>query len=63
MEGLKQVLDWVQKDAWFCRLDQKGAFLHIPINESFRKFLRFQWLGSLFEWQVLPFGLNVALGC
>ena len=39
-------------------MDLKDAFLHIPINESFRKFLRFQWLGSLFEWQVLPFGLK-----
>ena len=58
MEGLKQVRDWIQKDAWFCSMDLKDAFLHIPINESFGKFLRFQWLGSLFEWQVLPFGLK-----
>ena len=58
MEGLKQVRDWVQKDAWFCSMDLKDAFLHIPIHESFRKFLRFQWLESLFEWQVLPFGLK-----
>ena len=49
MEGLKQVQDWIQKDAWFCSMDLKDAFLHIPINESFGKFLRFQWLGSLFE--------------
>ena len=58
MEGLKQVRDWVQKDAWFCGMDLKDAFLHIPIQESFRKFLRFRWLGSLLEWQVLPFGLK-----
>ena len=58
MEGLKQVRDWVQKDAWFCGMDLRDAFLHIPIHESFRKFLRFQWLESLFEWQVLPFGLK-----
>ena len=49
MEGLRQVWDLIQKDAWFCSMDLKDAFLHIPINESFRKFLRFQWLGSLFE--------------
>ena len=58
MEGLKQVHDWIQKDAWFCSMDLKDAFLHIPIHESFKKFLRFQWLESLFEWQVLPFGLK-----
>ena len=48
MEGLKQVRDWVQKDAWFCSMDLKGAFLHIPIHESFKRFLRFKWLESLF---------------
>ena len=58
MEGLKQVRDWIQKDAWFCNMDLKDAYLHIPINASFRKFLRFQWLGSLLEWRVLPFGLK-----
>ena len=49
MEGLKQIWDWIQKDAWFCSMDLKDAFLNFPINESFGKFLRFQWLGSLFE--------------
>ena len=39
-------------------MDLKDAFLHIPINKSFKKFLTFQWLESLFEWQVLPFGLK-----
>ena len=58
MEGLRQVRDWIQKDAWFCGMDLKDAFLHIPIHKSFRKFLRFWWLGSLLEWQVLPFGLK-----
>ena len=39
-------------------MDLKDAFLHVPIHKSFKKFLRFQWLGSLYEWQVLPFGLK-----
>merc|ERR1712089_15821 len=39
-------------------MDLKDTFLHIHIHESFRKFLIFQWLESLFEWQVLPFGLK-----
>ena len=36
----------------------KDAFLHIPINASFWKFLSFEWFGSLLEWRVLPFGLK-----
>ena len=58
MEGIRQVREWIQKDAFFCGMDLKDAFLHIPIHKSFKKFLRFQWLESLFEWQVLPFGLR-----
>ena len=58
MEGLKQVRDWIQKDAWFCGADLKDAFLHIPINENFWKYLRFYWLDQLLEWRVLPFGLK-----
>ena len=60
MEGLRLVRDWTQKDAWFCCIDLRDAFLHIPINEFFREFLRFQWLGSHFEWQVHPLNLGVA---
>ena len=30
MEGLKQVREWIQKDAWFCNMDLKDAYLHIP---------------------------------
>ena len=58
MEGLKQVRDWIQQDAWFCGMDLKDAFLHIPINAAFWKFLRFKWLDQLLEWRVLPFGLK-----
>lgn len=58
MEGLKQVRDWIQPNAYMCGMDLKDAFLHIPIHKRFRKFLRFSWLGSLLEWRVLPFGLK-----
>ena len=39
-------------------MDLKDKFLHVPNHKSFKKFLRFQWLESLYEWQVLPFGLK-----
>lgn len=32
----------------------------IPINETYRKYLRFIWQGKTFELNVLPFGLNTA---
>ena len=41
-----------------CGLDLKDQFLHVPINKTFHKFLRFTWLDTLLEWVVLPFGLR-----
>ena len=58
MEGLRQVRDWIQPNAFMCGMDLKDAFLHIPINKRFWRYLRFSWLGSLLEWRVLPFGLK-----
>ena len=62
IESLKQVCEWIQKDAWFCSMVLKDAFFHTPINEPLKELLRFQWLGSLFEWQVLPFELRCSPG-
>ena len=39
-------------------LDLKDAFLHVPLDASVKKFLRFKWKGKLYEWQALPFGLK-----
>ena len=42
----------------FCvGINLKDAFLHVSINENFQKYLKFEWLGQLYKWIVLPFGL------
>ena len=58
MEGLAQIRDWIQPNSWLCTMDLKDQFLHVKINSRFHKFLRFAWLGKLFQWTVLPFGLK-----
>ena len=58
MEGFAQIKAWLKPGAYMCSLDLKDMFLHVPINKNFTKFLRFSWLGSLYEWRVLPFGLK-----
>ena len=58
MEGLKQVREWIKPGAYMIGIDLKDAFLHIPINPRFRKFLRFQWQGQTLQFKVLPFGLT-----
>ena len=58
MEEVAWIRQWLRSGGWFCGIDIKDAFLHVPIHKKFRKFLRFEWGGDLLEWQVLPFGLT-----
>ena len=61
METLSSVRDWIKPGAYVIGLDLRDAFLHIPMNEDSRKYLRFRWLDQLYEWIVLPFGLTCSL--
>ena len=58
METFTQIRDWLQPGYFLIGMDLKDQFLAVPINENFRKFLRFSWRGKLFEFNVLPFGLT-----
>ena len=58
MEHLQSVRDWIRPGFWCVGLDLKDAFPHIAIHKDYRKYLRFNWLGELLEWVVLPFGLT-----
>ena len=39
------------------KIDLKEAYSVVPIKEIHRKFLRFQWDQTLYEYSALPFGL------
>ena len=58
MEEVKAARNWFQKGSMCAGLDLKQAYLHVPMAPKVRKFLRFEWNGKLYEWQVLPFGLK-----
>ena len=58
METFKQVREWLQPGAFLIGVDLKDQFLSVRIHKKFQKYLRFTWLGKLFEWCVLPFGLK-----
>ncbi|XP_022106000.1 uncharacterized protein LOC110987518 [Acanthaster planci] len=40
--------------------DLPDAYLHIPIHEKFRKFLRFEYCGQTYQFRALPFGLSTS---
>ena len=58
METFSHVRNWLQPNYFMVGIDLKDQFLSVPINKRFRKYLRFNWLGKLFQWQTLPFGLR-----
>ena len=58
MECFQKIREWIQPGAFLIGIDLKDQFLSVSINKKFRKFLRFRWLGKLFEWCSLPFGLK-----
>ena len=46
MEEVAWIRQWLRSGGWFCGIDLKYAFLHVPIHKKFRKFLRFKWGGK-----------------
>jgi len=41
-------------------IDLKGAYFHIPILKSARKFLQFTFNGKVYQFRVMPFCLTTA---
>lgn len=60
LEDKSTVMRLLQKGYFMTKLDLKNAYYLVPIHESHRKFLRFQFLGKLFQFNCLCFGLNIA---
>lgn len=50
----------ISKNCFMCTIDLKDAYYLIPIINSHKKYLRFHFQNSLYEFNCLPFGLNTA---
>jgi len=59
MEDYRTACDLLKKNSFMAVVGQKDAYHLVPIAEHCRKYLRFEWLGKLYEYTCLPFGLNV----
>ena len=58
--GLKQVLDFVEEGDFLITIDLTDAYFSVSIDPEFRKFFRFSWMGQLYEFLVMCFGLTTA---
>lgn len=59
-ETFNIVLDLIQRNDYFTKVDLSEAYFSVPIHEHYRKYLKFQWNGNLYEFSCLPFGLSIA---
>ena len=54
------VLSSIRKGDYAFKIDLQDAYFHVPIHPSSRKYLRFAFENKVYQFQVLPFGLNTA---
>ncbi len=60
MEGLFMLKGLVTRGAFLAKIDLKDAYFSIPIAAHHRRFLSFEWNGTLYCFKVLCFGLASA---
>lgn len=60
LEDHKTVIRILTPNCFMATLDLKDAFMLIPVAEDFKKYLRFEFMGTLYEFNCLPFGLCTA---
>ena len=54
------VLSSVEKGDYAFKIDLQDAYFHVPIHPNSRKYLGFAFENRVYQFQVLPFGLNTA---
>ena len=60
MESIRMVKGLIEQGDWLLKLDLKDAYLTVSIDQGHRKYLCFHWQGQMWQFRVLPFGLNSA---
>ena len=60
MEGLHLLKEILGRSDDLCKLDLKDAYFCVLLNKQSRKYVRFKWEGSLYEFLCVCFGLGPA---
>ena len=60
METPESIRSSLKKGEWVTSIDLTDAYLHVPIHPQSRKFLRFHYRGTSYQFSSLPFVLATA---
>ncbi|CAG2224453.1 unnamed protein product [Mytilus edulis] len=55
METNRSIRASILPGMWTTSLDLSDAYFHIPISQTYRKYLRFVWNNKVFQFKALPF--------
>ena len=60
MDNIHTATLLVTQNCYLASVDLKDAYYSVAISKNSRKFLKFEWLGSLWQYTALPNGLSTA---
>ena len=60
MESDRSIRQQLQAGEWTTSIDFSDAYLHIPVDPVYRKYLRLYIQGQSFQFRAMCFGLNIA---
>lgn len=58
MDSLTTALQFITEDCFMASLDIRDAYYSVPIATHHRKYLKFRWNGTLWQFRALPNGLS-----
>ena len=61
MESLKQAIHMIRRGAFLASIDIKDAFYSVPIHPSHKKYQKFVWLSTPYQFEAMPNGYKDAM--
>lgn len=57
MEDYRTAAKMISKDSFLATIDLKEAYLLVPIKEAHKKYLRFIYDNTVYQFNAMPYGL------
>lgn len=60
LEDNKVAQNVILKNYFLAKIDLKDAYFFVPVSNKYKKYLRFKFKNTLWQFTCIPFGLNIA---